>query len=298
MISADFWHDTRMELRRRLGEKLYILPQCSAAGDQSPHVPINRAAEARMLYLKGLTDNLPEKPDGNLGAPAALRKEIALRIADAATATLPHMARHIQRQPVFMHHAANIELSARLVTDEEARSRRLDFERLLEEYRAMRKEIEAHPETQKQPGWFNAISAVHWKMARAARVVDRYELQNAAPPHRKQYWRLQGQQRVDRNEPQKTTLTTPVHVIRIGEWVIATNPFELYLDFGLQIKARSQATQTFVVQLANGYYQYLPTERSVVRGAYGAIPESNQVSPHGGCELVNFTVATIEKLWS
>lgn len=35
-ISADFWHDAREEIRRRHGSGLFILPQCSAAGDQSP----------------------------------------------------------------------------------------------------------------------------------------------------------------------------------------------------------------------------------------------------------------------
>src|SRR5690606_11503413 len=37
-LSADWWHETRMELRRRFGERLFILPQCSAAGDLSPHL--------------------------------------------------------------------------------------------------------------------------------------------------------------------------------------------------------------------------------------------------------------------
>ncbi len=31
-ISADFWHDTREELRRRLGQHLFVLPQAAAAG--------------------------------------------------------------------------------------------------------------------------------------------------------------------------------------------------------------------------------------------------------------------------
>src|SRR5690606_35211845 len=31
-ISADYWHETRAELRRRLGEDLFIFPQLSAAG--------------------------------------------------------------------------------------------------------------------------------------------------------------------------------------------------------------------------------------------------------------------------
>ena len=38
MLSADYWHETRQELRKRLGADLFVLAQCSAAGDQSPHL--------------------------------------------------------------------------------------------------------------------------------------------------------------------------------------------------------------------------------------------------------------------
>jgi len=78
---------------------------------------------------------------------------------------------------------------------------------------------------------------------------------------------------------------------------IATNPFELYLDFGMQIKARSKAVQTFTVELCNGGYGYLPTARSVAGGAYGAIPESNEVGPEGGRELVQRTLEMLDSLW-
>ena len=93
-------------------------------------------------------------------------------------------------------------------------------------------------------------------------------------------------------------LTVPVHVVRIGDIAIASNPFELYLDYGIRIKARSKAVQTFTVQLANGYFRYLPTERSVARGGYGAIPESNEVDPEGGRVLVEQTIGLIESLWN
>jgi hypothetical protein len=69
-----------------------------------------------------------------------------------------------------------------------------------------------------------------------------------------------------------------VHVIRLGDMAIVTNPFELYLGFGSRMKARSKAVQTFVVQLA-GSGSYVPTERSVAGGAYGPIPESTEVGP-------------------
>ena len=49
---------------------------------------------------------------------------------------------------------------------------------------------------------------------------------------------------------------TEVHIIRLGSVAIATNPFELFLDYGNQIKARSLAEQTFLVQL--------PTARTAI----------------------------------
>jgi hypothetical protein len=64
-----------------------------------------------------------------------------------------------------------------------------------------------------------------------------------------------------------------------------------------EIKARSKAVQTFVVQLA-GQASYLPTARSVAGGAYGAVPESTEVGPEGGQELVDQTVELINSLWN
>jgi hypothetical protein len=76
----------------------------------------------------------------------------------------------------------------------------------------------------------------------------------------------------------------------------ATNPFELYLDYGIQMKVKSPATQTFVVQLAGGG-SYLPTQRSINGGAYGAVPASTIFGPEGGKELVAKTVEMLNSLW-
>ena len=62
-----------------------------------------------------------------------------------------------------------------------------------------------------------------------------------------------------------------LHFIRLGDAIIATNPFELFIDYSHRIKARSQAAQTIVVQLA-GHGSYLPTERALKAGGYGANP--------------------------
>jgi hypothetical protein len=64
----------------------------------------------------------------------------------------------------------------------------------------------------------------------------------------------------------------------------------------VQIKARSPATQTFVIQLAGGG-TYLPSERAVGGGGYSAIPQSNRVGPQGGQVLVDRTVDLIQSMW-
>ena len=67
----------------------------------------------------------------------------------------------------------------------------------------------------------------------------------------KKWW---GEKVIERFENQKINphpvCVTEIHVLRIGDVAICTSPFELFNDFGVQIKARSKAVQTFVVQLA------------------------------------------------
>jgi len=104
------------------------------------------------------------------------------------------------------------------------------------------------------------------------------------------------------------TFEMELHVLRLGDVAIATNPFELFLDYGVQIEARSPAVQTFLIQLAtnarhHGYY--IPTPRAMAGGAldenpftnYSATVVSNPVGPKGGQVLVDRTVEAIQELW-
>jgi len=256
-ISADFWHETRNELRSRLGEGLFVLPQCSAAGDQSPGVLIDKRAEARMERLMGLSR----------------RGMIAVRLADAVTSVLPVAEETIDFEPVFARRVEQVPISLRRLTEADIGPVQRKFEGFLEQYRTMREKFEAEPELKQKPGWFNDITNVFWNLRRASNVLDRFELQKTQP-----------------------TMPVEVQVIRLGDMVIATNRFELYVDYGVRLKARSKAAQTFVVQLA-GQASYLPTTRSIAGGAYGAIPESTLVGPEGGRELVEGTLELIDSLW-
>jgi hypothetical protein len=88
-----------------------------------------------------------------------------------------------------------------------------------------------------------------------------------------------------------------LHVIRLGDVAIATNNIEQFTDYGIQIKARSPALQTFLIQLAGPGATYVPTERAERGGGYSAIVESSRVGSEGGQVLVERTVEAIKALW-
>ncbi len=92
--------------------------------------------------------------------------------------------------------------------------------------------------------------------------------------------------------------TMELHVLRIGDVAITTNSFELFLDYGIQIKARSSAVQTFVLQLTNGVGMYLPTVKAIEGKSYSALPHVNRVGPEGGQILVDHTVLAIQSQWA
>jgi len=87
-----------------------------------------------------------------------------------------------------------------------------------------------------------------------------------------------------------------IHAVRLGEIAMVTNPFELYLDYGIRIKGRSPAVQTFVIQLA-GSASYLPTRRAVAGGGYGAIPRTSVVGPDAGDQIVATSLELLDALW-
>ncbi len=200
-ISADFWHDVRIELRKRISEDIFVFPQTAAAGDLSPHLMFRKRAEDAMRDLRGLSR----------------RQEIARRIADAVEDILPLAKKYVDSKVRFEHRVARLNM----------------------------------PEHE-------------------GGVLPFYN----------------------------TDPVTPIefHVLRLGDIAIATNPFELYLDYGIRMKARSPAALTFLVQTACQQSGYLPTAKAVKGGGYSA--DKFIVGPEGGQVLVNQTIRLINEMWN
>jgi len=255
-VSADFWHEARCEIRQRHGEEIFVLPQCSAAGDQSPHIMWKKGAEARMLRLKGLCE---EGEDVRM----AERVEIGQRIAAAVDEVLPLAGKEIHTRIDFRHRVATVELPRRKITAEDVAEAQQEIDGYSAQLEELADRESADPERSRCFGrrrWFRG-------------VIERYELEKRQP-----------------------TYPMEMHVVRLGDVVFATNSFELYLDYGLRMKTRSPALQTFVVQLT-GPGTYLPSGRSVGGGSYGSVPASNHVGPEGGDLLVEETVKGMRELF-
>ncbi|MEW6303870.1 MAG: hypothetical protein AB1705_10390 [Verrucomicrobiota bacterium] len=141
----------------------------------------------------------------------------------------------------------------------------------------LRKVTEAEAaEARKEAAKFAKDPAQRWNYNWNQSVVTRFELQKLGDP---------GAQKME------------LHVLRLGDVAIASNEFELFTDFGVQMKARSPAVQTFLIQLT-GSAGYLPTERAVRGGGYSAVIQSSRVGPDGGQALVEQTVQTLKELWA
>jgi hypothetical protein len=229
---------------------------------------VGAKAEERMQRLMG-PDSI-KTGKGSLGQ----RKQIAVSIADAVTSVLPYMKTNIEWSPVFEHRMEIVNLSRRLISIEDVNNTHKEIEPWKKQYDSLLLEINENPTMKEKPRWYKPITKCYTMIRVGESVRDRYELQKIQPK-----------------------MPIEIHVLRIGDIVMATNPFELYLDYGIRIKGRSPAVQTFIVQLTNGYSGYLPTQRAVAGGSYGAVPSSNLIGPEGGQELVEKTLELINAAW-
>ena len=92
--------------------------------------------------------------------------------------------------------------------------------------------------------------------------------------------------------------TLAVHAIRVGDVAMATNPCELYCQFGLDIKRRSPAPVTLVAQLTDGFSGYCPTVYGVLGGGYsGDAIYWTRLEPLAGYRLVDHTARLLGPLW-
>lgn len=79
----------------------------------------------------------------------------------------------------------------------------------------------------------------------------------------------------------------PAQVMRIGDICIGSSPCETFAETGLEFKKRSPFAKSFMVELAHGYYGYMPTPRHFPLGGYETWPGTNNVEQDASVKLMD-----------
>jgi hypothetical protein len=257
-ISGDYWGRTKHILREKMGKNIYLLGLCGAAGDQCPRDLVR--------WIN------PETPidDPNVKRPNYIEHKadpsmydisgcnrVGKRIANEIISVFEDIT-ELKNETFFKHKVLTLDLPLRKVT--------------LSDYNYAVRELEYYIQKNSDKEIFNFEDNA--RMHVYAGTIKRFR------------------------EQQFTEIyTIEFHVIRLGNIAIATNPFELFLDYGNRIKARSKAQQTFIIQLCCGASGYLPTEKAEKAGHYSAYVSSGFTGHEGGDILTRITIDEINKMW-
>ena len=239
-------------------EALAGVPVCGAAGDQCPRDLVRWVQ--------------PETPidDPNVKRPNPIKRKadpsmydvsgcnrVGKRVANEIISVLEEIT-DLKDEAVFEHKVIDMELPLRRVT--------------MQDYDHAVREIEYYIEKNKD------------------KVAYTFEDSARLNVHIGTIRRFAEQQT-------RNTVTAETHIIRFGDISISTSPFELFLDYGNIIKARSLSEQSFIIQLSCGGLGYLPTEKAEKGGHYSAYVSSGDVGHEGGDILVRRTLDEINKMF-
>jgi len=256
-ISPDFWGETRKLVKEYFGEDVFLLPICSAAGDQCPvdlvrwvnpdtdvhdpnlvrHNPPVRKADPSMFDLQGM-------------------KKAGKRVFYAIRDAWEDGVGGAQADVKFEHRVHTMQLPVRRCT--------------LTEYNDAVKNVREY--IQNKDGDVDYIDVAG--LQKYLGIITRYDQQE-----------------------KMNTIDAEVHVIRLGSIAFASMPFELFLDYGNQIRARALSEQTFLVQLCNGKEGYLPTKKAEEHGHYSAMIASGTCGHEAGDLLVRQILKDINQMF-
>ena len=93
--------------------------------------------------------------------------------------------------------------------------------------------------------------------------------------------------RVQRLAQASPETKAPVQMFRIGDICIGTTPTETFAETGVEFRKRSPFAKSFMVELANGYYGYMPTPRHFELGGYETWPGTNNLEPQASVKMMD-----------
>ena len=259
-ISSDYWGKVKENLRKRFGKNVFVLGLCSAAGDLCPRDLVRWVEPETPIDDPNIhrENHIERRADPSMFDISGL-KVVGRRISDELIAVYEELDKSkMKNDAVLKHEAITLALPVRRVTIKDYNEAVEKISDFVKNNRGKRVTFED-----------NAKLHVY------AGTIARYRFQ------------------------QKVNIfDTEIHVIRFDDVAFATNPFELFLNYGNQIRARSRAKQTFLIQLACGSLGYLPTEKAERGSHYSAYVSSGITGHEGGDILVRTTLESINAMFN
>ncbi len=257
-VSSDYWGKAKEYLRKKLGDNIYLLGVGGAGGDQCPRDLVRWVQSD--ICLRDPHINRPNYIE-RVADPSMFDLDGARlagkRVANEILSVLEEIKEYKDTLDL-KHKIFTLDLPLRRATKTE--------------YNTAVREIEYYMDKNKDKEAFNfedyAAMYVH------AGTIARY-----------------------RKQQNQEVVPIEVHILKFGDVAFATNPFELFLDYGNQIKARSKAKQTFILQLTCGGLGYLPTEKAEKAGHYSAYITSGFTGHEGGNQLVRKSITEINEMF-
>ena len=260
--SADYWNEARNEIRKTYGD-IYILPQCAAAGDSSPHLLHNTAARQRQAQLRYGDD--PKAAKFQKPIEYYARRDIGEKLAQAFTNGYVWASKEKYTEMPVRHVLETLDMERWQVTEQQ-------YNEAVENLQLLQSGTFQH--TDDPMADFKANTRRSCELSRCENVIARYE-------------------------DKSPTIPVQLHIVKVGEIAFVSCPFELYIDYQHRLQARSPFIQTFMVQLAvseTGGGSYLATERAAANKGYSAIAYSCQTSPAAGQAMVEKMLQTLNEL--
>ncbi|MDD4181881.1 MAG: neutral/alkaline non-lysosomal ceramidase N-terminal domain-containing protein [Victivallaceae bacterium] len=259
-ISSDYMGKLRTLLKEHFGNEFYTLCQIAPAGCQSPRDLTRPETNAPFWREAGV-------------------EVIATRIFDSIQQVYEKLATNIKYSAKLEHSMEVIELPRRRASYQDYQNAQKTMRELEEKqsssdaYRDFCAQTHNNENIPDRPGPYDSKLHHFVKIRNEEAVIKRFEEQNDQPSFKMQ-----------------------LQVVKLGNVVFVSNPFELYLEYGHRIRARSRAEQTFMIQICNGYCGYLPSERAEELGGYGGLIINGQIGSDGGKMLVDQSIMKIEKI--
>ena len=257
-ISSDYWGKAKEYLRKKLGENIYLLGLGGAGGDQCPRDLVRWVHSPACAKDPNIArPNLIDRVAGPSMFDLEGCRLVGKRIANEIISVYEEIT-ELNDDVILKHKNIALDLPLRKAT--------------IEQYKEAVREIEYYMAKNKDKDSFNY--ADNAAMHVYAGTINRYNIQQT-----------------------KEIVQCEIHIVRFGDVAFATNPFELFLDYGNRIKARSTSKQTFILQLTCGGLGYLPTEKAEKAGHYSAYISSGNVGHEGGDLLVRRSITEINQMF-